>query len=256
MRILQIEILSALHRLFPTKARRLGLVGLVLISAFISVSELLVAHLFSRIVLDQDRYSATEFIVFASLFLGFFAATKMGHSIQKIYRVTYFDKTFKESDRAVSAYKQNWDWSLAFELSGVLGILTQLIVITTFFTYINPLFSLINFILILLTIQFFGIIFKKQLKHQRGFVDARIRKENIANSVKVATRIRSGEFGAIGAGLGTVIALGILIILSYNNEISAGNTIVLFFGLKMQTTNLTALSIGLMRFARATSNTE
>jgi hypothetical protein len=47
-----------------------------------------------------------------------------------------------------------------------------------------------------------------------------------------------------------------LIFLSYSGEITPSNTIVLFFGLRMQNSNLSNISSGLMRFARARTHSE
>ena len=53
-----------------------------------------------------------------------------------------------------------------------------------------------------------------------------------------------------------IVLLAALIFFSYNGEISEANTIVLFFGLRMQNSNLSNISTGLMRFARARTHSE
>jgi hypothetical protein len=50
--------------------------------------------------------------------------------------------------------------------------------------------------------------------------------------------------------------LGLLIYLSYQGEISAANTVVLFFGLRLQNSGLSSMSTSLMRFARARTHSE
>jgi hypothetical protein len=50
--------------------------------------------------------------------------------------------------------------------------------------------------------------------------------------------------------------LGLLNYLSYQGEISPSNTVVLFFGLRMQNSSLSSISTGLMRFARARTHSE
>jgi hypothetical protein len=58
------------------------------------------------------------------------------------------------------------------------------------------------------------------------------------------------------AGFASILLLGVLVYLNYRDEISASNTVVLFFGLRMQTSNLSSISTGLMRFARAKTHGE
>jgi hypothetical protein len=104
--------------------------------------------------------------------------------------------------------------------------------------------------------QFYGHLFSKQLHAQRGFVRARKNKENVTNAVRIGTRIRSGEIGILISGIALMVLLGALIYLSYIGGISKSNTIVLFFGLKMQNSNFSNISTALMRFARARTNSE
>ena len=152
--------------------------------------------------------------------------------------------------------QESWQWSLAFEVTSLLSLITQLIVVSIFFFTLNPLFSVINLILMIIIFQFFGSLFKHQLSAQRGFLASRRAKEVVANSVRVGTRIRSGEIGALVSGFGMIILLTLLLYLSYQGELSTSDTIIFFFGLKMQTSNLSTFSLGLMRFARALVNSE
>ena len=70
------------------------------------------------------------------------------------------------------------------------------------------------------------------------------------------TRIRSAEFGQLLSSFGIMLLLAVLLYLSYKNGLSASNTIVLFLGIRMQSSNLNNISTGLMRFARALANSE
>jgi hypothetical protein len=99
-------------------------------------------------------------------------------------------------------------------------------------------------------------LFSSQIDAQRGFVTARKNKEQITNAVRIGTRIKSGEIGILISGIAMLILLGVLIYLSYIGGISTSNTIVLFFGLKMQNSNFSNIATALMRFARARTNSE
>jgi hypothetical protein len=94
------------------------------------------------------------------------------------------------------------------------------------------------------------------MEAQRGFVVARKNKTPIANVVRIGTRIKSGETGILLSGIAMILLLAALIYLSYNGDITKANTVVLFFGLRMQNSNLSNISTGLMRFARARTHSE
>jgi hypothetical protein len=250
------EMLYALTELFSTTKYRIILLGLVLIAAMISVSELAVAKLFTKIILDEGTISQTMLAVLVTVFFLFFGVTRGGHFVQRIYRVRFFDKAFKASKNEVTGAKENWRWSLAFELTNLLSTFTQLGVIILFFTYLNWIFGVINLLIVLAIFQVYGKLFRNQIEAQRGFVAARNKKEPIPNVVRIGTRIKSGETGILFSSIAMLILLAMLIYLSYTGEISKPNTIVLFFGLRMQNSNFSNISTALMRFARARTHSE
>lgn len=250
------ELVYALTELFSTRKYRVVLLGLVLIAAMISVSELAVAKLFTKIILDEGTISQTMFALLVTFFFLFFGVTRGGHFLQRIYRVKFFDKAFKASESERSSAKENWRWSLAFELTNLLSTITQLGVIISFFTYLNWRFGLINIVIVLAVFQVYGRLFRHQIEAQRGFVVAKKNKEHIPNVVRIGTRIKSGETGVLISSIAMLILLAILIYLSYIGDISKANTIVLFFGLRMQNSNFANISTSLMRFARARTHSE
>ena len=256
MRTILGQLKASTLQLFPNTKYRLILVVLVLTAAFISVSELAVAKLFTQLILHEGEMTRTQIILYVCGFFIFFGGTRAGHYFQRIYRVNVFDRAFKASEEQINRVKENWRWSLAFELTTLLSILMQMGVIIIFFTFLNWKFGLLNIVVVMVIFQILGTIFRKQLKSQRGFVKAKIRKEYIPNSVKIGTRIRSGETGILLSGLAMLILFGALIALSFNGEISPSNTVVVFFGLRMQSSSLSNISSGLMRFARARTHSE
>ena len=91
MVIIARELTVAFHNLFTTRKYKLILISLVLIAAFISVSELAVAKLFTGIILNEDKMSETKLIIFVVGFFLFFGATRAGHFFQRVYRVNVFE---------------------------------------------------------------------------------------------------------------------------------------------------------------------
>jgi len=250
------ELSGAFTQLFTTTRYRLILVGLVLIAAMISVSELAVAKLFTKIILNEEKMDHTKLAIVVTGFFLFFGFTRAGHFLQRIYRVRVFDNAFKASKSEVVGTRDNWRWSLAFELTNLLSTCTQLGVIFVFFTYLNWKFGLLNLLVVLIIFQIYGRLFQHQIDAQRGFVLARKNKSPVENAVRIGTRIKSGETGILLSGIALLILLGMLMYLSYTNVISKQNTIVLFFGLRMQNSNFSNISTGLMRFARALTHSE
>jgi hypothetical protein len=250
------ELLYAVRTLFTTNKDRVVLLGLVLIAAMISVSELAVAKIFTKIIGHEKSMDTTKLVILIVGFFLFFGVTKAGHFLQRVYKVRFFEKAFKESNNEVTAAKENWRWSLAFELTNILSTCTQLSVIILFFAYLSWQFALVNILVVLAIFQVYGALFRHQLDAQRGFVIARRNKELITNAVRIGTRVKSGEIGVLISGIAMLILLGVLIYLSYIDGISTSNTIVLFFGLKMQNSNFSNISTALMRFARARTNSE
>jgi len=250
------ELLYAVRTLFTTNKDRVVLLGLVLIAAMISVSELAVAKIFTKIIGHEKSMDTTKLVILIVGFFLFFGVTKAGHFLQRVYKVRFFEKAFQESNNEVTAAKENWRWSLAFELTNILSTCTQLSVIILFFAYLSWQFALVNILVVLAIFQVYGALFRHQLDAQRGFVIARRNKELITNAVRIGTRVKSGEIGVLISGIAMLILLGVLIYLSYIDGISTSNTIVLFFGLKMQNSNFSNISTALMRFARARTNSE
>ena len=256
MRAILGQLKATLLQLFPTMKFRIILIILVLTAAFISVSELAVAKLFTKIILHEGELSKTKMALYVLAFFLFFGGTRAGHYFQRIYRINVFDRVFQASETKVHRSKENWRWSLAFELTSLLSIITQLGVIILFSTFLNWKFGLLNIFVVAVIFQILGRIFRKQLKSQRGFVKAKEKKIHVPNSDKIRTRIKSGETGVLLSGLAMLVLFAALIILSYTGEISPSNTIVLFFGLRMQNSSLSNISSSLMRFARARTHSE
>jgi len=140
------------------------------------------------------------------------------------------------------------------ELVNVLSFLTQMFVIAAFFFFLNPGFATINLAFILIVLQVMGVLFVRQFKTQRGFVQKRRAKETVTPAERLGTRIQQAEFGTLLASFGVVVLFAILIWLSIAGQISLANTIVFFLGLRLQNTTFSSVSSALMRFARAKAN--
>jgi len=256
MKVILWHLRKSLLELFPTRRDRLVLIGLILIAALISVSELLVAKLFTQIILHEGEIDKSYLALLMTGFFLFYGFTRIGQFGQRIYRVRLFNRAFKANDIELTTGKENWRWTQAFEMTNISSVLTQITVVLLFFFYFNWVFAVLDLLIILIVLRVIGRLFSKQVEIQRTFVQAQKDKIKIDNFLRVGSRIKSGEIGVLLSGFAMIFLLGALFYLNYIGEINASNTVVLFFGLRMQTSNLSSISTGLMRFARAKTHSE
>ena len=111
-----------------------------------------------------------------------------------------------------------------------------------------------NMLLIALVLQLMGVLFKRQLKKQRGFVEKKRAKKTVTPAERLGSRIQQAEFATLMASFGVVVLLGVLIWFSLEGWVSLSNAIVLFLALRIQNTTFSSVSSSLMRFARAKAN--
>jgi hypothetical protein len=239
------------RQMIPKGKYRWQLILLVIIAAAIPVTELLVAKLFTDLVVSGSGKSAAEITTSVVLFALLFATTRVANYVQKTYRVKFFDKSFGANERKKNANEESWEWAMALELVNVLSFITQMMVIATFFFFLDLTFAAINLAFLLVLLQVIGVLFVRQFKTQRSFVQKRRAKEVVTPAERLGARIQQAEFGTLLASAGVVVLFVLLIVLSINGAISLANTIVLFLGLRLQNTTFSSVSSSLMRFARA-----
>jgi hypothetical protein len=242
------------RQLVPKGKYRWQLVILVLIAAAIPVTELLVAKLFTDLVVDGANRELSEIVFSVVLFALLFATTRIANYLQKTYRVSFFDRAFGADERQKSANTESWEWAMALEMVNVFSFLTQMFVIAGFFFALSPGFAALNLAFILVVLQVMGVLFTRQFRTQRDFVQKRRAKETVTPAERLGSRIQQAEFGTLLASFGAVIMFAILIWLSISGSISLSNTIVFFLGLRLQNTTFSSVSSALMRFARAKAN--
>ncbi len=152
------QLRAAINRLFPTRKHRIVLLGLVMLAAVISVSELAVAKIFTEIALQEQQFSRAQLVIIIIAFFIFFGITLAGQYLQKIYRLDVFEKTlkiankesFKDLKQGSKYKKEHWTWSLAIELTNILSLGARLVVISFLFVFFSPVFVVINLIVTLI----------------------------------------------------------------------------------------------------------
>lgn len=249
---------STFYKLFVNRKHKLAVLGVIVIGSCISITELAVAKLFTKIVLHEKTMAGSKAAILIIAFFFAFGLTRAGHFAQRIFRLNYFEKALADlKERSeLTKTQENWLWTLAIEISTILSAAVQLILLALFFAIFSPVFTLLNLLIIAIIFEVFSRLLIHQIDQQRGFAKARKEKNPAASALQVKTRIRSGEFGQLLSSFGVMVLLGVLLLMSYKNNLSASNTIVLFLGIRMQSSNLNNISTGLMRFARALANSE
>jgi hypothetical protein len=242
---------SSTKLLVPKGKYRFQLLLLVAIGAAIPVTELLVAKLFTDLIVAGNSRPVLEIVISVVLFSLLFASTRIANYLQKTYRVKFFDKAFGADEREKSKYTESWEWAMALEMVNVWSFLTQLLVIAVFFFTLDLNFAAANLLFILIVLQIMGVLFFRQYRKQRDFVHKKRAKEEVRPAERLGSRIQQAELGTLVASFGIVLLFGLLIYFGIAGFISLANTIVLFLGLRLQNTIFSSISSSLMRFARA-----
>lgn len=253
MKKLAQELWQSARLLVPPKYRY-PLILLVLIAAAIPVTELLVAKLFTDLVVNGNEKGLGEIVVNLVIFGLLFVATRVANYIQKTYRVRFFDKAFGADKREKTSQGESWEWAMALEMVNVLSFMLQAFVIATFLFVLNQIMGGFTFLIILILLQVMGRIFNYQLKTQRDFVEKRRAKEKVTPAERLGSRIKSAEFATLLGSFFIVALMVLLVIFSIEGVVSLSSTIVFFLGLRLMNTTFSSISSALMRFARAKAN--
>jgi len=221
-----------------------------MLATVISVSELLVMKFFVNIVVQEGDIDRNRFILLGAGLAIFFILTRVSQYYQRVYRVKAFARSFKSLSKIKNRGAKNPEWAMAFEVSNILTQATQLIAVLAFTLILEPVFAALNLLVVLVILAVIGRIFAKQLKVQQELQVERDGKRAHPQK-RYGTRIKAAELGSLLAGLGIALLLAVLLFMSYNGDISLANTLIIFFGTRLQNGSLTSTSRSLMRYAKA-----
>jgi hypothetical protein len=245
------EMIAGFRHLFPRGKFRFVLVVLSLIAAAISVSELLVMKFFATLVLHEGDFNRAVLGWAIFGFFVFFIVTRLGQYFQRNYRVKALARSFRAAKKEKTMKEENREWAMAFELTNILSLGTQLVAILIFFLLINPMLAVINIFILLVILYFVGSIFRKQIAIQSQ-LNAEGKKK-VKPDKRYGVRIKAAETGALASGAGMLALLGVLLYLSIEGEITPANTLVIFLGARLQNSVISNGSRSLMRYAKSNS---
>lgn len=248
--------LKAFLKLFPKGKHRNRAIWLAVIATLVPLSQLFVIRIFTHIIMHGKNMKLGDIIYHFTVFFTLYGISHLATYWQKTYRVKVFNEALKSREGWRSKNTESWDWALAFETNNLLHTFTQVVVLAVFFATVNWKAGLINIALILITLEFIRIMFRRQIDLQEHYALAHKRNENIENVTKVASRIRSAEIGTLISSGTFILSLAMLLIFSFEGWVESGDAVMLFLGFRMQNSNLGQTSSSLMRFARAKANSE
>ncbi len=248
------QLFQAFRLLFPAKRYGGLIIALILLSAIVPVSEMLVARMFSRIIIDGSATFQSDpgtLYVQVAVFFGAFAVTRTIHHLVRWFRVKAFARAFKNSPRKTGANQESWEWALAFELTGVVTVMVQASVFAAFFLYLSLVVGAMNVAIALIVIAIVSILYRRQLVRQREYIATGKNPDSDAIASRVTSRIVDAEYGSVIASFGLVIMFGLLLFETVKGSVSNADAIVMFLGLRLMYGQLGNMSAHLMRFARA-----
>lgn len=244
-------MLEGFKHLFPQGRFRFVLVVLSLIAAAISVSELLVMKFFATLVLHEGDFDHRVLGWAIVGFFVFFVVTRFGQFYQRNYRVKALARSFRAAKKEKTTKQENQEWAMAFELTNILSLGTQLVAIIIFFVVLNPTLALVNVLILFGILHFVGELFRKQIAIQAELNATD--KKKVKPDKRYGVRIKAAETGALVSGAGMLVLLGLLLYLSISGDITPANTLVIFLGARLQNSVIANGSRSLMRYAKSNS---
>ncbi len=244
------ELWESTKDLFPTRRESQMIMGVILLAVFISVSEILLAHFFSLLILPSEPRSTKNLIFLGLIFLVVFSIFRVVNFAKEHYRLNIFEKSLTES-KSESQVTNSWRWATAMELTTLLILFGRLFFVSALLFFFSPLFGVCNLIVGIGIFQVFSWRLRKQFKSQYEFRKKLKAKEKVTNAEKVRTRVMSAEIGSLLSSVGLIILLSVLILLYARDSLDPAKAFVLFIAVRMIGQIYSGLSSGLMRFARA-----
>ena len=246
------QLLSkSIQCVFNGSRARTKLLLIVSGASIISLSELGIAKIFTDLILAVDHYEKFPYGLTA-VFVLFFILARLGHYLQRVKRISTLNSLLGDSQMEKS--ENSWNLSLAVELTNILGYLLQIVVISSFLIYLSPQFGLVNVLGVIFALYVLGILFIQQEGVQQRIRRTQFRDRQMAIGEKTLMRVRAGEIGNLINALIVSNSLVALIFFHYIGSINTSDAVIAFLAVRMILSNLSSLSTGLMRYARALIN--
>ncbi len=250
MKNITTELWETTVDLFPTRRESRMVMGVIFLAISISVSEILLAHFFSLLILPTEPRETKSLIFLGIIFLSFFSILRLASFAKEHFRLNIFEKSLTGC-KSGNQVANSWRWATAMELTSLLILCGRLFFISALLFFFSPIFGICNMIVGIGIFQILSWRLGKQFKSQYKFREKQRSKQQVTNAEKVRTRVIAAEIGSLLSSVGLIILIGILILLYAKGSLSPAKAFVLFIAVRMIGQIYSGLSSGLMRFARA-----
>jgi hypothetical protein len=248
------DIRTSVKELFPVRRDRMVVLGLVVLAAVVSMTELAATQLFAVLILPESDRSTTLTAVLVVLFLLFFGGLRIVNFLREKYRINVFERAL--ADSGLSKVSDSWRWAMAMEVTSILSTMGRIAVVMVACLVLAPLFGAAVVVGVALVGVAVSLLYRRQLSVQREFRAAQLAYRSIDNATKVRTRVIAGETGALFGYAGIVALIGVLLWMILTGVVEPATGFVLFIALRMLGQTLTEVAKGLMRYVRALAFSE
>ena len=250
MKNITTELWETTTNLFPTRKESRTVMGVIFLAVSISVSEILLAHFFSLIILPTEPRDTKNLVFLGVIFLVLFSMLRIVGFAKEHYRINIFEKSLAKSS-SENQVANSWRWATAMELTSLLTLYGRLIFVSALLFFFSPVFGVCNLIIGIGIFKILSWQLRKQFQSQYKFREKQQSKSPVTNAEKVRTRVISAEIGSLLSSIGLIILLSVLIVLFATDSLNPAKAFVLFIAVRMIGQIYSGLSSGLMRFARA-----
>lgn len=248
--------------LFSARRSRWEIAGLLTLLAVIPISELLVMRMFATLILESEQEfseDARALVTGVVIFFAAFAVSRALHHITRANRISVFRRGFERGGEDRPAAKEAWSWAAAFELSAVMVALIQTAAFSAVFFWIDPLFGVMNLVVVSVVMAILALLYRRQLERQLRYLrEGAPTKDGTSTAVseRVGSRVKDAEIGAAIASVAMALCLGGVLYRAVTGGLSGADAIVLFLGLRLLYSQVGNFSATAMRFARAKARLE
>ena len=249
------DIRSTFSTLFTSGRDRLVVLGLVVLAAVVSLTELVATQLFSVLILPGSERATGEVAALVVLFFAVYGGLRLVNFAREMYRINVFERALTQSV-GLTPVKDSWRWAMAIEVTTLLSTVGRIVVVTAACTVFAPLFGLGVIVVVLMTGVALSVIFRGSCGPSGSSAQMQLARKPASNATRVRSRVRAGEIGSLFAYFGIVLLIGLLVGLTFADLVPPGTAFVLFVALRMMGQMLTDIAKGLMRYVRARAFSE
>lgn len=246
---------AGIRDLFPSRKSKSAMWGVIALGSLITYMELAAAMIFSRLIINTEVDSSTRSTLMIAGFLLVFASIRVVSYFQSVYRLTVFEKAFRQTgggSRAVEA----WRWPMAIAMVGIIGQIARMTVVTTTVIITAWVYGLLLVACSVSAVLIVNRIGQRQYLTHLEFAAAKKNGNPPSAAERIGTRIRAGERAGLLAVGPVMVYVAVLGAGAAVGEIEAHSALVLFIAGRSASNIYGSLSNASMRFIRAQVNVE